>query len=248
MKPITIISCILCILLLGSCATSKNTEHQQQIDYSSELQQLRNSLDSLHMDIDKQSKVTADKLSNLKLENKTVYLSMPDSTGKQYPIKQSITNINKQDTEHTESAETLSISISQISSKLDSLYQRVNELSKSSGKTIELSWWDLHIKDRLLIPSIFPERGNFMDFNLKKSIARKIAISEQDRKDYEIVEKKEEKRIEWNVQKDAETPLVVEFSKEELDYMRRSCEAIAEQQMPDEMWAVVERIYNEAQN
>ena len=90
---------------------------------------------------------------------------------------------------------------------------------------------DLHIKDRLLIPSIFPERGNFMDFNLKKSIARKIAISEQDRKDYEIVEKKEEKRIEWNVQKDAETPLVVEFSKEELDYMRRSCEAIAEQQM-----------------
>ena len=61
-----------------------------------------------------------------------------------------------------------------------------------------------------------------MDFNLKKSIARKIAISEQDRKDYEIVEKKE-KRIEWNVQKDAETPLVVEFSKEELDYMRRSC-------------------------
>lgn len=107
---------------------------------------------------------------------------------------------------------------------------------------------DLHIKDRLLIPSIFPERGNFMDFNLKKSIARKIAISEQDRKDYEIVEKKEEKRIEWNVQKDAETPLVVEFSKEELDYMRRSCEAIAEQQMSDEMWAVVERIYNEAQN
>ncbi|MCE8979882.1 MULTISPECIES: RNA-binding protein [Bacteroides] len=107
---------------------------------------------------------------------------------------------------------------------------------------------DLHIKDRLLIPSIFPERGNFMDFNLKKSIARKIAISEQDRKDYEIVEKKEEKRIEWNVQKDAETPLVVEFSKEELDYMRRACEAIAEQQMPDEMWAVVERIYNEAQN
>lgn len=107
---------------------------------------------------------------------------------------------------------------------------------------------DLHIKDRLLIPSIFPERGNFMDFNLKKSIARKIAISEQDRKDYEIVEKKEEKRIEWNVQKDAETPLVVEFSKEELDYMRRSCEAIAEQQMPDEMWDVVERIYNEAQN
>ena len=168
MKPITIISCILCILLLGSCATSKNTEHQQQIDYSSELQQLRNSLDSLHMDIDKQSKVTADKLSNIKLENKTVYLSMPDSTGKQYPIKQSITNINKQDTEHTESAETLSISISQISSKLDSLYQRVNELSKSSGKTIELSWWDLH-KDKIYLSAIITMLITIFLVKIKKS-------------------------------------------------------------------------------
>ena len=52
---------------------------------------------------------------------------------------------------------------------------------------------DLHIKDRLLIPSIFPERGNFMDFNLKKSIARKIAISEQDRKDLNGTFKKTQK-------------------------------------------------------
>ena len=50
------------------------------------------------------------------------------------------------------------------------------------------------------------------------------------------------------VQKDAETPLAVKFTNEELDYMRKSCEAISEQQMPDELWAVVERIYNEAQN
>lgn len=143
-------------------------EKQQQIDYSSELQQLRNSLDSLHIDIDKQSKVTADKLSNLKLENKTVYLSMPDSTGKQYPIKQSTTNINKQDTEHTESAETLTITISQISSKLDSLYQRVNELSKSSGKTIELSWWDLH-KDKIYLSAIITMLITIFLVKIKKS-------------------------------------------------------------------------------
>lgn len=55
---------------------------------------------------------------------------------------------------------------------------------------------DLHIKDRLLIPSIFPERGSFMDYNLKKSIVRKIAISDQDKKEYEIVEKR--KRNELN--------------------------------------------------
>lgn len=106
---------------------------------------------------------------------------------------------------------------------------------------------DLHIKERLIIPSIFPEKGSLMDYNLKKSIVKKIVITEQDKTDYEIVEKKEERRIEWNVQKDAETPLAVDFSKEELDYMRRSCEAISEQQLSDEVWTVVERIYDECQ-
>ena len=46
---------------------------------------------------------------------------------------------------------------------------------------------DLHIKDRLLLPSLLPERGSFMEYNLKKAILKKIAISEQDKTDYEIV-------------------------------------------------------------
>lgn len=106
---------------------------------------------------------------------------------------------------------------------------------------------DLHIRERLLIPTILPEKGNFMDFNLKKSIVKKVALTEQDRADYEIVEKKEEHRIEWNVQKDIETPLVVEFSHDELAYLQRACEAISEQQLPDEVWAMVEHIYDEIQ-
>lgn len=155
------------LLLLGSCASSKNMERQQQIDYSNELRQLRNSLDSLHIDINKQSKVTADKLSNLKLENTTVYLSTPDSTGKQYPIKQSTTNINKQDTEHTESTEVLSASISQISSKMDSLYRRVDELSKSSDKIVELSWWDLH-KDKVYLAALVIMLATIFWIKIKK--------------------------------------------------------------------------------
>lgn len=106
---------------------------------------------------------------------------------------------------------------------------------------------DLHIKERLLIPTILPEKGNFMDFNLKKSIIKKVALTEQDKTDYEIVEKKEERRIEWNVQKDIETPLVVDFSTEELAYLQKACEAISEQQLPDEVWAMVEHIYDEIQ-
>lgn len=105
---------------------------------------------------------------------------------------------------------------------------------------------ELHIKERLLIPSILPEKGNFMEFNLKKSIIQKVAITEKDKTDYEIVEKKDERRIEWNVQKDLETPLAVDFSQDELNYMRKACETISEQQLPDEVWGVVEHIYNES--
>lgn len=106
---------------------------------------------------------------------------------------------------------------------------------------------DLHIKERLLIPSILPERGNFMEYNLKKAILKKIAITEQDKADYEIVEKSEEKRIEWNIQKDYEMPLTVDFTKDELEFMRKACETISEQDLPDEIWGVAERIYNESQ-
>lgn len=105
----------------------------------------------------------------------------------------------------------------------------------------------LHIKDRLLIPQIFPAKGTFMEFNLKKSILNKVAVTEKDRNDYGIKENAEEHRIEWNVQKDKELPLEVDFTKEEMAYMKKSCEAISEQQLPDEMWGVVERIYNAAQ-
>lgn len=107
---------------------------------------------------------------------------------------------------------------------------------------------ELHIKDRLLIPSMLPEKNNFMEFNLKKSIIQKVGLTENDRKEYEIVEKQEEQRIEWNVQKDIDVPLVVEFTKEELNYLKKACESVAEQQMSDDIWAVVERIYNAAQD
>jgi len=87
-----------------------------------------------------------------------------------------------------------------------------------------------------------------MEFNLKKSILSKIALTEQDKEDYEIVEKKDEKRIEWNVQKDHEQPLVVDFSKDELAYMHKACEQISGQQLPDDVWGVVEHIFNESQD
>lgn len=102
---------------------------------------------------------------------------------------------------------------------------------------------ELTIKDRLYLPSFLPARGNFKEFNLKKEILRKIAISDDERQEINLRENAEDKRIEWDVEK--EHPLLVEFSKEEMDYLKKACERISDEELPDDMWATVETVYNE---
>ena len=133
-----------------SCKTSRNIETQKQIDYSGDFLYLRNLIESLRLDVNKQTKSTTDKLSDLKIENKTVYLSLPDSTGKQYPVKESTTTASKQEQERTEIYETLSITLQQFSNRLDTINNKMNALMNQKEKVIELSWWDLH-KDKVYI-------------------------------------------------------------------------------------------------
>lgn len=133
-----------------SCKTSHSIESQKQIDYSGDFLYLRNLIESLQLDVNKQTKVTTDKLSDLKIENKTVYLSLPDSTGKQYPVKESTTTASKQEQERTEVYETLSITLQQFSNRLDTISNKMNALMNQKEKVIELSWWDLH-KDKVYV-------------------------------------------------------------------------------------------------
>lgn len=136
-----------------SCKTSRNMETQKQVDYSGELSRIQSIIESLRTDVSKQTKITTDKLSDLKIENKTVYLSLPDSVGKQYPVKESITTAFKQDQERTEVDETLSITLQQFSNRLDTISNKVNALLNQREKVIELSWWELH-KDKIYISII----------------------------------------------------------------------------------------------
>lgn len=101
---------------------------------------------------------------------------------------------------------------------------------------------ELQIKDRLYIPALLPKEGNFKQFNLKKEILRKIEISEEERDRVELSENRETKRIEWNTEKDV--PLAVDFSAEEMNYLKQSCERISDEALPDDAWATVEKIYN----
>ena len=133
---------------LSSCKASRNMETEKQVDYSGDFLYLRNLIESLRLDVNKQTKITTDKLSDLKIENTTVYLSDPDSTGKQYPVKESTTTASKQEQERIEVDETLSITLQQFSNRLDTISNKVNALLNQREKVVELSWWDLH-KDKV---------------------------------------------------------------------------------------------------
>ena len=118
---------------LSSCKASRNMETEKQIDYSGDFLYLQNLIESLQLDVNKQTKITTDKFSDLKIENTTVYLSAPDSTGKQYPVKESITTTTKQ-----------------FSNRIDTISNKVNVLLNQKETVVELSWWDLH-KDKIYI-------------------------------------------------------------------------------------------------
>lgn len=101
---------------------------------------------------------------------------------------------------------------------------------------------ELTIKDRLYIPALLPKEGNFKQFNLKKEILRKIEISENERANVGLTENAETKRIEWDVEKD--TPLMVDFSADEKEYLKMVCEKISDENLIDDMWLSVEKVYN----
>lgn len=47
---------------------------------------------------------------------------------------------------------------------------------------------ELHIKDRIYIPQLLPAQNSFMEYNLKREIIKKVALTEKDKDEYVIVE------------------------------------------------------------
>lgn len=129
---------------LSSCKTSRNIDTQKQVDYSGEFQYLRKVMEELRIGLGKQTKIVNDRLSDLKIENTTVFLSSPDSTGKQHVIKESTTTASKQEQERTQIDETLSITLQQFSNQLNTINNKVDAILNQKAKIIELSWWELH--------------------------------------------------------------------------------------------------------
>lgn len=106
----------------------------------------------------------------------------------------------------------------------------------------------LHIKDRLYILQLLPATNNFTEFSLKRSITNKVGITAEEQAKYEFKEVPEENKIVWNSEKDAKEPLNIEFTQDELKYLRKSCEAVVDAPKTDEFWHTVELIYDQPES
>lgn len=103
---------------------------------------------------------------------------------------------------------------------------------------------ELHIKDRFYFPQVLPDKGSFLEFNMKKEILGRIMITEEDKRKFNIQENQENNSITWDSKLDKENPLIVEFSDQELQYIKKGIESISSSAFPDDFWAFVEKIYN----
>lgn len=158
---------IILLLALSACRTSQNVDTDKQVDYSGELSGMQHQLDSLMAAVQVERKEITDRLSNLKVEHKTVYYSVPDSAGRQYPVIISQTNADKEDKENTETTTELYATISGLRAEVTSLNQRIDSFVKEQQKVAEMTWWDLHKWEVCVVVVLLIVVG-YMIYKLKK--------------------------------------------------------------------------------
>ena len=132
------------VCLLCGCKASQQTDTKVQRDYSGDWQRLSSQMDSLRAGFRLSQQQVTDKLSNLKVEHTTTYYTLPDSTGRQYPVYVSTTKADK-DEQTTERIRTkMDACIRRMEAIVDSLSRKVDAALKKEQKVAELSWWDRH--------------------------------------------------------------------------------------------------------
>ena len=130
--------------MLCGCRSSRNVEAQVQHDYSGDWLRLSRQMDSLWAGFQVSQRQVTDKLSNLKVEHTTTYYTLPDSTGRQYPVYISTTKADK-DEQTSEKVQTdLMATIRRLELRFDSLSKKVDAALREEQKVAEVSWWERH--------------------------------------------------------------------------------------------------------
>lgn len=140
------VACLLFLLSAG-CVTPKNINRDTRIDYSGSFEQMQSRMDSLLANMKLMQRETSERLSNLKIENTTTYLSPPDSTGKQYPTQVSETTVNKEEKENKTTDTKIEATMQLLIKEVNDLKQKLNTSISEKEKVKEVSWWQLHKVD-----------------------------------------------------------------------------------------------------
>ena len=140
MRPLYLYLIITASLLCG--CRSQRIDTARQVDYSADLRGMQQRLDSLLASILIERREITDRLSNLKVEHKTVYYSRPDSAGRQYPVVVSETKADKRDKEQTEVDTELAATVQELRNEVSGLRERVDSMLREQEKVAKLSWWD----------------------------------------------------------------------------------------------------------
>ena len=141
------------VCLLCGCKTSQQTDTETHQDYSADWLRLSSQMDSLRAGFQLSQQQVTDKLSNLKVEHTTTYYTLPDSTGKQYPVYISTTKADK-DEQTTERIRTeMDAYFRRMEAMVDSLSRKVDAALKKEQKVRELSWGDFH-KWRVMVSAM----------------------------------------------------------------------------------------------
>ena len=138
---------LLIILLasaIWSCHSSRNLDSHIDTVTREKMQRLIQSMDSLRANVYQLRSESMERLANLKVENKTVYYSAPDSTGRQYPTAVSETKSESSEQESRRTDTELYASMAILSVKVDNLAARFDSLLNKQEKIVEFSWWDRH--------------------------------------------------------------------------------------------------------
>lgn len=138
---------IIVILLapaICSCRSSQNMERETHTDREVHYRRQLEIADSLFSALLLTRREVSERLSDLKIENTTVYYSAPDSMGKQYPVKVSETKADGKKQESTQTDTELNATVQRLTNAVDSLNRKVDESLKEHEKVAEMSWWNLH--------------------------------------------------------------------------------------------------------
>lgn len=105
----------------------------------------------------------------------------------------------------------------------------------------------LYLKERIYLLNILPQKAvSYKTFSIKKELIQKLSISEEDKEKYKIVANDDEaKSISWDYKYDQEHPLELTFNEDLANYLKDTCESILENEYTDDIWNLIERIFEE---